>query len=109
MIFQPSPVELADLDWYMNQAEGDIKLLKSLLAAAIEKMQFKPIVRNVPFRYSEIDEDGRTVWHGTVDVGLRCGPVDVKTPKGSGGSRTSGVNGKGMALGGSANELDRRA
>src|SRR6266446_8788262 len=109
MIFRPSPLELADLEWYFLEAEGDLKRLKSLLAAAIEKMQFKPIVRNVPFRYSEVDERGRTVWHGTVDVGLRCGPIDVKTPKGGGGSRTSDKNGKGMALGGDYNGLDNRA
>jgi hypothetical protein len=42
---------------------------------------YKPIENFKPYRHVERDQYGRLTWHGTEDVGLRCGPIVVKPKK----------------------------
>src|SRR4051812_16688546 len=42
---------------------------------------YKPILNFRSFRYAEKDDNGDWVFHGTEDIGLRCGPIVVKPKK----------------------------
>lgn len=66
--------------WLGDDIRGDVGV-KSDSGSLERRSIYKPIENFRPFRYVERDEWGRLTFHGTEDVGLRCGPILVKPKK----------------------------
>lgn len=66
--------------WLGDDIRGDVGVHSG--SSSLDKRSiYEPIQNFKPFRYVERDDNGNLTWHGTEDVGLRCGPIVVKPRK----------------------------
>lgn len=67
--------------WLGRDVRGDLGI-RSSSSNFEARALLMPIRNNVPFTYVDRDEKGVAIkWHGTEDVGLRCGPILVVPKK----------------------------